>query len=118
MESLEQQLGFDHPDVGKSLNILATVYAEQDRHADAEAALKRSISILEKALSPDHPDVAQSLNNLAWQYALQDQYQNAISILRRVVDQNRFERNNAFQMGKGSPRKEGATRKGSEAAAA
>jgi len=61
----EKALGQEHPDVAKSLNRLAAIYAELGDYAKAEPLYMRSLVIQEKMLGPEHPDVAQSLNNLA-----------------------------------------------------
>jgi hypothetical protein len=62
-------LGPEHPDVGQSLNNLAALFVRQDRHAEAEPLLKRSLAIFEKPLGPEHPRVATALNNLAVLYS-------------------------------------------------
>jgi tetratricopeptide (TPR) repeat protein len=46
----EKALGPDHPDVAKSLNSLALLYAKQGRYADAEPLYKRSLAIGVKAI--------------------------------------------------------------------
>jgi tetratricopeptide (TPR) repeat protein len=73
----EKSLGFNHPNVAKSLNFLAGLYLSQRRYADAEPLFKRSLAIREKSLGPDHPDVAQSLNNLGVLYQAQGRYADA-----------------------------------------
>jgi tetratricopeptide (TPR) repeat protein/CHAT domain-containing protein len=44
---------------------LALLYSDQDRYAEAEPMLKRSLAITEKALGPNHLNVANALINLA-----------------------------------------------------
>ena len=61
----EKALGPEHPDVGNSLNNLATLYYTLGRYAEADPLFKRALAISEKAHGPDHLDVSQSLNNLA-----------------------------------------------------
>ena len=63
-----KQAGPEHPAVATVLNNLGQVAKVQDRFAEAEPLIKRSLAIREKVLGPDHPDVARSLNNLAELY--------------------------------------------------
>jgi tetratricopeptide (TPR) repeat protein len=46
----EKALGPDHPDVAKSLNSLALLYAKQGRYADAEPLYKRALAISANAI--------------------------------------------------------------------
>jgi tetratricopeptide (TPR) repeat protein len=75
----------DHPDVAKSLNNLAVLYADQGRYADAEPLQKRALAIREKARGPDDPDVATSLNNLAELYRKQGRYADAEPLYKRLA---------------------------------
>jgi hypothetical protein len=54
---LEKELGPSHPDVAKSLNDLASLYARQRRYADAEPLYKRSLAIREIAVGHNHLDL-------------------------------------------------------------
>jgi hypothetical protein len=47
-----------------SLALLASLYHDQDRYADAEPLYRRTLAIREKGLGPEHPRVAVSLNDL------------------------------------------------------
>ena len=50
--------GAEHPDVAMSLNNLATLYQDQGRYGEAEAACAaRALAIMEQRLGPDHPHV-------------------------------------------------------------
>jgi tetratricopeptide (TPR) repeat protein len=60
----EKSLSAGRPDLGQSLNNLATFYEKQDRHADSEPLFKRALAIYEKAAGPEHPAVATLLNNI------------------------------------------------------
>ena len=47
---MEKALGPDHSDVAKSLNNLATLYADQGRYAEAEPLYKRALAVVESLL--------------------------------------------------------------------
>jgi len=54
-----------HPDLGQSLNNLATFYEKQDRYPDSEPLFKRALAaIYQKAAGPEHPAVSTLLNNI------------------------------------------------------
>jgi esterase/lipase superfamily enzyme len=78
-------LGPDHPNVGLPLNNLGELYGQQRRYAEAEALIKRSLSIKEKAQGPDHPDVATPLNNLALLYYARGRYSEAEPLYKRSL---------------------------------
>jgi tetratricopeptide (TPR) repeat protein len=61
----EKVLGPDHPDVAKSLDYLALLYACRGQYAQAESLYESSLAIREKTLGPEHPDAATSLENYA-----------------------------------------------------
>ena len=79
----EQALGPDHPDVGRSLNNLASLYRARGRYAEAEPLYRRALAINLKALGADHPDVAISLQNMAALYRAQGRYAEAEPLYRR-----------------------------------
>jgi tetratricopeptide (TPR) repeat protein len=58
----EKALGPGDPNVAESLNILAFLYNNRGRYAEAESLRKRALAIREKAFGPDHPAVWQSLH--------------------------------------------------------
>ena len=69
--------GPNRPNFAQSLNILAVLYMAQDRYAEAEPLLKRSLAAFEKALGPNHPEAANVRNNLAALYRDQGRYTDA-----------------------------------------
>ena len=91
----EKAVGPDHPDVARSLNNLARLYATQGRYADAEPLLKRSLAIQEKALGPDHSDVAQSFKYFAALYLVQGRYADALPLVRDAARRG-FERKSLY----------------------
>src|SRR5205085_759157 len=78
-------LGPNHPDVGKYLNNLGTLYERQDRHADSEPLFKRALAIYEKAVGPDHPAVATLVNNLGQVYKAEGREADAEPLIRRSL---------------------------------
>jgi tetratricopeptide (TPR) repeat protein len=60
----ERVLGPEHPYTASSLNNLASLLQDTNRHSEAEPLYRRSLAIGEKHC-PDHPEVARWLNNLA-----------------------------------------------------
>src|SRR5262249_19155950 len=64
----EKALGPEHPEVGDSLNDLASLYESQRRFSEAEPLRERIVVIREKTLGPDHPTVGVALDNLAELY--------------------------------------------------
>ncbi|MGH8649531.1 MAG: tetratricopeptide repeat protein [Burkholderiales bacterium] len=59
----EKALGPGHPLVGRTLNNLANLFAEQGRGAEAERLYRRAITISEEA--PDERLLATTLDNWA-----------------------------------------------------
>jgi uncharacterized protein HemY len=58
-------LGPEHPDVAAILDHLGVLYTTQGKAKEAEATLRRALSIRRKMLGQSHPLVAQSLDNYA-----------------------------------------------------
>ena len=81
----EKSLGRGHPDLGQSLNNLATLYEKQGRHGDSEPLFKRALAIYEKAAGPEHPAVATLLNNLGQVDKVQGRYAEAEPLIKRSL---------------------------------
>jgi tetratricopeptide (TPR) repeat protein len=81
----EKSLGSGHPDLGQSLNNLATHYEKLGRHSDSEPLFKRALAIYEKAAGPEHPAVATLLNNLGQVGKVQRRYAEAEPLIRRSL---------------------------------
>ena len=64
--ALAEKKGANSPAVAKALDTLAELYEAQNKYAEAEPLLKRSLAIREK--SPGQPDVAASRERLAVAY--------------------------------------------------
>jgi tetratricopeptide (TPR) repeat protein len=65
--------------------LLARVYYDQGRYAEAEALYQRTLAIDEHGLGPMHPDVAQSLNSLGGLYSIQGRDAEAEPLLQRSL---------------------------------
>ena len=82
----EKALGPNHPEVGASLNRLASIYATRKTGlAEAEVLSRRALLILETALGPDHLDVGVSLNNLGSIYSSLERAPEALPLLIRSL---------------------------------
>jgi tetratricopeptide (TPR) repeat protein len=57
----------------------------QDRYAEAEPLLKRSLAAFEKALGPNHPEVAAVRHNLAALYEDQGRYADAEALYKKSM---------------------------------
>ncbi len=68
------------------LNNLAEIYQIQNKYAEAEPIIKRSLAIAEKTFGPSHPNVAANLNNLANNYRIRGMYAEAEPLYKRVLD--------------------------------
>ena len=67
------------------LNNLGELYRTEERFAEAEPLLKRSIAIREKTVGPDDPDIVLALSNLAALYSNQGRYDQAEPLFKRVL---------------------------------
>jgi tetratricopeptide (TPR) repeat protein len=63
--TLEAELGPDHPDVARSLQVLAVRYVALGRADQGEALHRRALDIRERALPDGHPEIAESLEAVA-----------------------------------------------------
>jgi hypothetical protein len=82
----EAELGNNHAVLAKALDMLAHIYHHaQNRFADAEACLRRALSIHEQIFGTSHPEVAAILNNLADAVVAQTRFAEALSYLQRAL---------------------------------
>lgn len=68
-----------------SLNKLAELYREQEKHSEAEPLYQRALAIWEKALRPEDASAAAGLNNLGLLYDAQGRYAAAEPLFRRSL---------------------------------
>jgi tetratricopeptide (TPR) repeat protein len=102
----EKALGPEHPDVGGSLNNLATLRTRQGRSFEAQHLHQRTLAILEKALGTEHPDVGRSLDNLAWLAYAKNDWSGAAAFWRRSTTITRRSSERDFAITRGEPSEE------------
>ncbi len=81
----EHVLGPEHPDVAKSLHLLALL-SSPDR---AKQLCNRALAIQERVLGPEHPDVAKSLFFLAELFRLERRYYLVEPLYQRSIAINK-----------------------------
>ena len=81
----EKALGPEHREVAASLNNLATIYHDLEKHEQAVPYLLRALAIVEKALGPNHPEVATSLENIGVLYGAMDRNKEADEVRQRAA---------------------------------
>lgn len=81
----EKVLGFEHPEIAKSLHYLADLYVEHGKYNSSELMYKRVISIRDKLLGEEHPDTLSSYNNLASVYINQNRFVEAFEMCHKVL---------------------------------
>ena len=80
-----EQLPDGDPRLTVSLESLAEVYWNQQKHFHAEVLCRRILNIYENALGKDHIDVAILANNLAMLYHLQKKYIDAETLYKQTL---------------------------------
>ena len=81
----EEQLGFEHPYVAKSLELLGDVYKAQRKYVDAESVYQQALAIREAAFGANDRLVALSLKKLADTYRAQKRYAEAEPLYKRAL---------------------------------
>lgn len=81
----EAALGERHPDLGRTLSILAEVLRLQGRLRDARPLLNRALELLEDALGPEHPQLGKTLGILAMLELDLGHPKRALGLLERAV---------------------------------
>src|SRR6516225_5410959 len=71
---VKARFGVNHPRYAAALDLLAVVYDDLGRYAEAEGLYQRALAIQEKVLGASHPDVAPTLHSLAGVYLEQSKY--------------------------------------------
>jgi tetratricopeptide (TPR) repeat protein len=86
---IEESLGPDHPDLGRSLFDLARSHIPLGKFPEAERLLLRSIAILEKSLGSDQPKhrfIRLPIYQLAHLYQTQGRLAEAEPLLKRHIE--------------------------------
>jgi tetratricopeptide (TPR) repeat protein len=78
----------DGQDVLTQVDIVAELYRDLGRLAEAEPLYKRALEIRERTLPAGHPDIAQSLNNLALLYQAQGRLAEAEPLYKTQLGSN------------------------------
>lgn len=73
------------PKLALILNELGLVYLKRHKYADAEAAIRRALTIVEGHLGSGHPETSVFLDNLAVVYARWGRYSDAEPLHRRAL---------------------------------
>ncbi|BAY23125.1 NB-ARC domain-containing protein [Calothrix sp. NIES-2100] len=89
LEVTKKRLGESHPDVGTSLNNLASLYDSQGRYSEAEPLYVQALELRRRSLGESHPNVATSLNNLAGLYDSQGRYSEAEPLYVQALELTR-----------------------------
>ncbi|GCF10535.1 tetratricopeptide repeat protein [Dictyobacter arantiisoli] len=82
---IERVRGSVHSEVAYCLNILATIYRDQERYTEAAAQYERALIIREQVHAPDHPAVAAALNDLATVYVALEEYEKSEPLNQRAL---------------------------------
>ena len=83
---IDEGIDPNDPQTGASLNMLAAVYSEQGRFAEAEPLFQRALTIHEKRLSKNHPWYAECAHDLATLYERQGRYREAEPLRNHTID--------------------------------
>ncbi|HTK10617.1 MAG TPA: tetratricopeptide repeat protein [Ktedonobacteraceae bacterium] len=81
----ERGSDLDQTEIVQCLELLANVYLQQRKFAEAEAMLQRALKMREQALGANHPDVATSLIKLAELHLSQERPERAVPLLQRAL---------------------------------
>ena len=85
LELQEQNLGADHPEVAKTLQVLADALVLDHKIAEAEPILKRSLTIVEKIKGPNEQSLIGALRALAHLHIGQGKVLEAEPLLKRAL---------------------------------
>jgi tetratricopeptide (TPR) repeat protein len=86
LDTLAKTVGPDHPDIARTLNLMANISYYQGDFNRAEVLYRRSIAMLEKTLGPENPLVATSLNNLASVYQATGDFPQSVGLHKHALD--------------------------------
>jgi tetratricopeptide (TPR) repeat protein len=85
IEQIEKARGPEDTALVKHCDLLATIYDDLEKGADAEPLWRRSYDIRRKNLGPDHPESIGSGDKLALSLVAQGKYPEAEQLLRKAL---------------------------------
>jgi tetratricopeptide (TPR) repeat protein len=85
IQEIEKTHGPEHPSLVKHFDLLALIYGEMDKHAEAEPLWRRAREIRLKNLGPDHPETIGSGDKLAKCLIAQGKFADAEPLLRKSL---------------------------------
>lgn len=85
LASWEKELGSDHPQVSRALNLLAATLLAKKEFSEAELLIKRAIEIDDAAAWFNFPDKSQGLYNLALAKIAQGKNAEARTVLKQAL---------------------------------
>jgi eukaryotic-like serine/threonine-protein kinase len=84
LEILRREVGNDHPDVARSLHMLAAQLMNTDLEG-AETVLREAITISQRVMGPEHPSLVASMNNLGIVLRDRRDYEGSERVLQEVL---------------------------------
>jgi tetratricopeptide (TPR) repeat protein len=85
LEIRRRALGNEHPDVARTMNLLASVLYDKGDYAGAEALFRQTLALQRRLLGNDHPDVAKTMNNLAGILGSKGDFAGAEALFRETL---------------------------------
>jgi tetratricopeptide (TPR) repeat protein len=86
LEIQRRVLGPEHPSALGTTDVLAVVYTQQGKYAQAEALASETLAIRTRVLGPEHTDTLRSMNCEANACAGQGEYKRAEALLRQCLE--------------------------------
>jgi tetratricopeptide (TPR) repeat protein/predicted Ser/Thr protein kinase len=83
--AIYEVLGPNHPDIARTLTLLANGHHMTGDYARAIPLQERAVAIYEEALGPEHPYLAMALGNLAAGYLESGQYERTYALAERAL---------------------------------
>jgi tetratricopeptide (TPR) repeat protein len=88
-QTLNAELGPDHPDTLTSISNLARAYQDTGQWAKALPLHEQTLAKRSATLGPDHPDTLVSMNNLALAYQATGQRTKALPLLEQTLEKRK-----------------------------
>ncbi|CAF3420455.1 unnamed protein product [Rotaria socialis] len=100
LETRQQSLPSNHPQLIKTYHDMATTYKSLCRYSDALSCLHKALEIQEETLSTDHRDLTTTWHDLGLVYFEVMDYSNAVTYVQKSVDvRERLLSSTDFQLG-------------------